>query len=642
MASMLTEIVESLDSDALDRLSTTLGADHSMTERAVDATVPALLAGLDGAAAEDAEAVHGAVAGFDADPTGAAGPALATLALGESLEGVVGSIASHIGAGTEGVQGVVGSVAATVGGYLANLVARDGLDPSGLAAALSSEHAALTSAGLTPQLAAWGVADYGAEADHHTPHPETGFEYDDNVGRPGWLWWLTGLITLILFGYAISQCNTGTDASATDDAAATTTTVAATTATTAAPAPADSGDPAASTVGDIATNDGRFLTLVAAADQAGLVDDLFGPGPLTVFAPTDAAFDAFFGDIGGIDTDALIADDDRLRALLLAHIAPGNLTSADVAGVGSIEMLSGDVIDVSGSGSSLRIGGAAIGQPDVPADNGVIHVMDSVIVPDGFLGGSNAMTVAAADGDFGTLLAALDAAGLRDVLEGDGPFTVFGPSDDAFDALPAGTVDALLERSDDLGAVLRYHVVEGDVRAADLTPGTVLTTVSGEELEVVEAEGGVRVGRALLVDTDIETGNGVFHTVDSVLLPRSVFPSGEPTINYVLALEPITFESGSDDLTAEGEAVLDGAVAYLLDNPVDVEIQGHTDSIGPSEPNQRLSERRATTVLEYLVANGVDEALLTAVGFGEDEPVADNDTPEGRAENRRIEFRVAG
>jgi OOP family OmpA-OmpF porin len=109
-----------------------------------------------------------------------------------------------------------------------------------------------------------------------------------------------------------------------------------------------------------------------------------------------------------------------------------------------------------------------------------------------------------------------------------------------------------------------------------------------------------------------------------------------------LDLQGITFESGSAEITADGQAILDEAVAVLANAVgVTVEVGGHTDSAGGAASNQRLSQSRAESVVAYLIDGGVDEAILTAVGYGEEQPVADNATPEGREQNRRIEFTVS-
>lgn len=123
-------------------------------------------------------------------------------------------------------------------------------------------------------------------------------------------------------------------------------------------------------------------------------------------------------------------------------------------------------------------------------------------------------------GSFTTLVAAVEAAGLVDTLKGEGPFTVFAPTDDAFAALPAGTVEDLLkpENKDKLVAVLTYHVVPGKVMSGDLTNGMMAATVGGAEVTIM-TEGGVKVNDANVVTADIEASNGVIHVIDKVILP---------------------------------------------------------------------------------------------------------------------------
>lgn len=123
-------------------------------------------------------------------------------------------------------------------------------------------------------------------------------------------------------------------------------------------------------------------------------------------------------------------------------------------------------------------------------------------------------------GSFATLVAAVTAAGLVDTLKGEGPFTVFAPTDDAFAALPEGTVESLLlpENKDQLTAILTYHVVAGKVMSTDLSNDMTATTVQGGDVKIM-TEGGVTVNGANVVTADIETSNGVIHVIDAVILP---------------------------------------------------------------------------------------------------------------------------
>jgi len=132
---------------------------------------------------------------------------------------------------------------------------------------------------------------------------------------------------------------------------------------------------------------------------------------------------------------------------------------------------------------------------------------------------SDIVDTAVAAGDFTTLAAALEAADLVDTLKGDGPFTVFAPTDDAFAALPPGTVDDLLADPEALAAILTYHVVAGEVLAADLTDGQVVETVNGETLTVSIDGDTVKINDATVTTADISASNGVIHVIDTVLLP---------------------------------------------------------------------------------------------------------------------------
>lgn len=139
----------------------------------------------------------------------------------------------------------------------------------------------------------------------------------------------------------------------------------------------------------------------------------------------------------------------------------------------------------------------------------------------GFAAAQTIVDIAVENDDFSTLVTAVSAAGLVDVLSGEGPFTVFAPTNDAFAALPEGALDAVLADTDLLTAVLTYHVVAGDVRAADVVELSKAQTVQGEWL-AVSTDDGVQVDQANVIATDIVAENGVIHVIDAVLLPKAV------------------------------------------------------------------------------------------------------------------------
>lgn len=261
---------------------------------------------------------------------------------------------------------------------------------------------------------------------------------------------------------------------------------------------------------ETAIADGRFTTLVAAVQAAGLVDTLKGEGPFTVFAPTDDAFAA----LPEGTVEALLADTPQLTSILTYHVAPELLLSPKVLESEKIATVNGKSLTVSMDMGKPMVDNAEIIITDVYASNGVIHVIDAVVIP-----GKDIVETAIADGRFTTLVAAVQAAGLVETLQGEGPFTVFAPTDDAFAKLPAGTVEGLLNDIPALTDILLYHVVPGKVMAADVVNLTSADSALGKALPIEVRDGKVFVAGAQVIITDIETTNGVIHVIDTVMLP---------------------------------------------------------------------------------------------------------------------------
>src|SRR6056297_3385086 len=317
-------------------------------------------------------------------------------------------------------------------------------------------------------------------------------------------------------------------------------------ATTALAAPAFADAHGGMTIVETAVEAGTFTTLVAAVEAAGLVETLSGEGPFTVFAPTDEAFAAL--PEGLVDALLLPENQETLAAILTYHVVPGTVLSTDLA-EGEVETVEGQTVAVS-LDDGVFVNDANVVTADVQASNGVIHVIDSVLLPpdvdpaallesgagedeaatgdeaaDETAEGNTIVDVAVEAGSFETLVAAIDAAGLVETLSGEGPLTVFAPTDEAFAALPEGLVDALLlpENQETLAAILTYHVVPGTVLSTDLAEGEV-ETVEGQTV-AVSLDDGVFVNDAEVVTADVEASNGVIHVIDSVLLPPDVDPA---------------------------------------------------------------------------------------------------------------------
>jgi uncharacterized surface protein with fasciclin (FAS1) repeats len=288
---------------------------------------------------------------------------------------------------------------------------------------------------------------------------------------------------------------------------------------------------------DVAVENGSFTTLVAAVQQAELVDALKAEGPYTVFAPTDDAFAALLEETEMSAEDLLGAE--NLSDILLYHVVEGEFNAeAVIELVGDadyvlVDTLAGIPVKVSVDMGSVYINDAMVALPDVEASNGVIHVVDSVIMPP-----SKTITDIVVESagmeegaEFTVLLAAVSQAELAETLAGEGPFTVFAPTDAAFAAaLEALNITAEdLLASEDLTGILLYHVVGGeealysnDVAAALAEAGEdglMVETLNGASFTVTADDEGVYVDGAQIIVTDILASNGVIHVIDAVILP---------------------------------------------------------------------------------------------------------------------------
>jgi len=330
---------------------------------------------------------------------------------------------------------------------------------------------------------------------------------------------------------------------------------------------------------DVAVSDGRFTTLVTAVGEAGLVDTLKGPGPFTVFAPTDDAFAALPEGL----VAALLNDVPALTDILLYHVVPGRVMAADVVGLSEAPTVLGKNIRIKvQDGAVILNDRAKVVITDVEASNGVIHVIDTVLLPEYDLGPGDYLVkpgdtlsriaheqlgdanryleiveltnekheadasyafienpnlirinwklavpapamdivdLAVADGRFTTLVTAVTEAGLVETLKGAGPFTVLAPTDDAFGKLPDGTIPALLNDLPTLKNILLYHVLPLEAPAATVVTLTSADTVLGAPVTIKVEGGKVMINDAEVLITDIKASNGIIHVIDTVLLP---------------------------------------------------------------------------------------------------------------------------
>jgi OOP family OmpA-OmpF porin len=363
--------------------------------------------------------------------------------------------------------------------------------------------------------------------------------------------------------------------------------------------------------------------------ESGLTDQLGDAAaePVTIFAPTDAAFDALSADVSA----QLRSDTDLLAHVLARHVVAGELFSSDLAS-GRLTTMDGSTIFLAVGGSSIIIdGGATVTRPDVATGNGIIHVIDQVLLPgDLDVPTDELPAAAAATFDAGTLTftgvvaseverATLLNAGVAAAGAGKVADQLTVDPDTGLDAVNATNLASLV-------TAMPVHLVSG---------------VSGFDGTGLYVEG-VYVSDAA---RDAMTAAADAVEAAATLVPRPEATAAdaaalETQLNEFVAANPVRFEPAAAVLTADAEALLDQLAAQALAfGGVTITIEGHTDSDGDPDANLSLSQQRAETVLAALVARGLVETSLTAEGFGETQPVLVGGV-EDKDASRRVEFRI--
>ena len=292
------------------------------------------------------------------------------------------------------------------------------------------------------------------------------------------------------------------------------------------------------TVVDIVVNSEDHTLLEAAVGAANLVDALSAEGPFTVFAPTDAAITALVEALEITAEDLLALP--NLGEILQYHVVAGAAMSGDLTDGQEIETLLGENVTVTiDMDMNVFINNAQVTVADIEAGNGVVHVIDAVLLPPAPV--TNTVVDVIVNSEDHTLLeAAVIAADLVDALSAEGPFTVFAPTDAAITAL----VEALEITAEDLlalpnlGEILQYHVVAGAAMSGDLTDGQEIETLLGSNVTVTINAEGVFINDAQVTVADIEADNGVVHVIDAVLLPPTPDNIHEATATWNVMPNP--------------------------------------------------------------------------------------------------------
>jgi len=277
-----------------------------------------------------------------------------------------------------------------------------------------------------------------------------------------------------------------------------------------------------------AQSTGDHTVLAEALTKANLVAILQGAGPFTVFAPTDVAFTAALTALG--ITKQQLLDRADLADILKYHVLSGSIMSTALAASQTVITVNSLPVTITKIGAEVKFATATVTGADVVADNGVIHVIDKVIIPPTL----DIVATAVGIGNHTVLAEALTKANLVATLQGTGPFTVFAPTDAAFAAALTAlsiTKQQLLDRAD-LADILRYHVLSGKILSTALqATQTVDTLLTGKTVTITKNGNVVKFADATVSGADIAATNGVIHVIDKVVLP----PAGDSESSVSMA-----------------------------------------------------------------------------------------------------------
>ncbi len=310
--------------------------------------------------------------------------------------------------------------------------------------------------------------------------------------------------------------------------------------------------------------DGRFTTLLAAVEAAGLSDTLAGLEDVTFLAPTNDGFAASLETLG-VTADDVLANPDLLTQILTYHIIPGRYQFTRLTSGPALATVEGSDVQFDLTDGVFTVNGVNIGDVDNFASNGIVHAIDGVLVPEGALVAPAAATEAAteepaavagvpdarptiaewltndADGRFTTLLAAVQAAGMGDAFAALDDVTLLAPTNDAFAASLESmglTPAEVMANMDLLTAVLNYHVIPGRYQFTRLTGGPALTTAEGSDVQFDLTDGVFTVNGVNISDVDNFAANGIVHVIDGVLVPAALMPAQEPAEEPAAAEAP--------------------------------------------------------------------------------------------------------
>ena len=354
---------------------------------------------------------------------------------------------------------------------------------------------------------------------------------------------------------------------------------------------------------DTAVAAGSFNTLAAALKQADLVNTLKKDGPFTVFAPTDEAFNQL--PKGTVEDLLKPENKQKLIDILTYHVASGRLRAEEVAERRTVETLNGQRVAVAIDDGGIGLNNASVISADIRASNGIIHVIDQVLIPET----RTIPEVADAASSFNTLLTAVTEADLAEVLASEGPFTVLAPTDEAFGQLPRGTVASLLEpeNRESLQQILKYHVIQGRLYSDDFFRNRSVRTLAGTRVKLSFTDGAFKVNATEVVAPDVAASNGVIHVINQVLMPGTMTSADAAAADVMkLAIDkgvPL-FNHGQKSACASIYEVAARAV---------VAMEGVSEDVRKPlrESLRRIETTHSASRRAWMLREGMDQSLAT-------------------------------
>jgi uncharacterized surface protein with fasciclin (FAS1) repeats len=305
-----------------------------------------------------------------------------------------------------------------------------------------------------------------------------------------------------------------------------------------------------STIIDVVRNSPVHTILENLLDEAEFSDPLEGYGPFTLFAPTNAAIQALPAEV----IQALSEDIGLLEDVLAYHLVPGTALSTDLSNGLTVPTLLGKNVTVTINNDGVFINDAKVILADIRTDNGVVHVLDAVLLPK-----TTVVDILGERDELSTARLLVNLSGLEAALNGDGPFTVFAPNDNAFDNAPLPLLEYATASQANLQNVLLFHTVPGRALSTDLSNGQSLTTANGKVLLVTINNNGVFINNAQVIEADLVAENGVVHIIDEVL---DILTSLDDIIENKVSIYP---NPTADFLRISNATYGSDAVYYITD-----------------------------------------------------------------------------